>query len=94
MQAQEPDDVGAVGVEVLALPGPVEPHARVRALEALIPDMSQQRGTRVLAHGPAELNSEPDIGQLSLLRREFRYREFRPGTRRPSSRWKNDRAGR
>ena len=52
-QAQQPDDIGAVAVEVLALVGAVPPHSR-RRWQSLVPDVGEHVGVAVLLDGLAE----------------------------------------
>ena len=75
LEAQQADDVRAVGVEVLATPCPVEPHARIGARDTLVPDMAEEGGIGVLANRGADLETEPDVGQLCRLGRQLLDRE-------------------
>ena len=74
-QAQETDDVSPVGVEILALIGPVEADARIGACHPLVTDVPEQGGVGILAHRSAQLEPEADVGQLGRLRREQVDRE-------------------
>ena len=67
MEAEEPDEVGAVGVEVLAAVGAVEAHAGVDPLDAFVPDVTEQGGLRVLTHRRAEVQTEAHVGQFDVV---------------------------
>ena len=64
LQAQQPDEIGAVGVEVLATARAVEAHARIRAGHAFVAHVAEQRSLRILAHGLAEMEAEPEVRDL------------------------------
>ena len=62
LQAQQPDDVARIGVEMLPLGGLVGAHVRVRCREAQIAHMAQQMPLRVLRAGVAEIRADAPIG--------------------------------
>src|SRR5204863_10220923 len=67
LQAQQPDDVGAVGVEVLALGCRVEPYLGAGARDAAVRNVAEQRAFRVLADWRSEVEPQPDVGQLHIV---------------------------
>ncbi|HEY5109552.1 MAG TPA: hypothetical protein VII96_08065 [Acidimicrobiales bacterium] len=68
MQAEEADDVRAVGMEVLASVRPVEANARVDPGDPLVADVGADIGLAILANWSAELQTETHIGRLDLGR--------------------------
>ena len=58
-------------MKVLALPRPIQPHARIGARNALVAHMTKETGVSVLANRGAELHPESDIGELGRLGREL-----------------------
>ena len=62
LQAQQPDDIARIGVEMLALGRLVGAHVRVRCREAQIADMAQEMPLRVLRPGVAEIRADAPIG--------------------------------
>ena len=74
-QAEEADDVRTVGVEVLSLPRPVQPDARIGSDNPLVSHVAEQGRVGVLPDGTTELETQPDVGQLGLFGRQLVDRE-------------------
>ena len=66
MQAEQADDVGAVGVEVLALAGAVEADLGSGPLDAFVADVAEQGAGGVLADRGAEVQAQREVGELGL----------------------------
>ena len=66
MEAEESDDVSAVGVEVLALAGAVEAHLGPGPFDALVSHVAKERAFGVLADRGAEVEAEREVRELDL----------------------------
>ena len=66
MEAEQPDDVCAVGVEVLTLAGPIEADLRAGSFDPFVSHVSEHGSGRILAHGRAEMQAESEVRELGL----------------------------
>jgi hypothetical protein len=67
VEAEEPDDVGAVRVEVLPLAGAVEADLGPRARHPFVSHVPEQRPRRVLADRRPEVQPQREVGELDLV---------------------------
>src|SRR5680860_1535453 len=65
-EAQQPDEVRAVGVEVLPGPGAVQTRAGIAGVHTLVADVTEQARVGILSDRGTELRTEPAVRQLRL----------------------------